>query len=98
MPGYSRNSLRLPSQLSIDPRITRDIHIVSNYHVQLIAEAFNLTNRSNVRTLRNTMFSYNATTNKLTQVAGFSNPVTGFQSPSAVVGPRTYQFAARILF
>ena len=44
------------------------------------------------------MFSYNATTNKLTQVAGYSNPVTGFQSPSAVVGPRTYQFAAKILF
>jgi outer membrane receptor protein involved in Fe transport len=97
-PGYARNSLRLPSQTSIDPRITRDIHFYGNYHLQLIAEAFNLTNRPNVRTVRNTMFSYNATTNKLTQVAGFSNPVTGFQSPSAVVGPRTYQFAAKILF
>ena len=95
-PGAVRNSLRLPSQLSIDPRITRDIHIVSNYHVQLIAEAFNLTNRSNVRTLRNTQFSYNAATNRLTQAS--LNPVTGFQSPSAVVGPRTYQFAAKILF
>jgi len=95
-PGAVRNSLRFPSQLSIDPRITRDIHIASNYHVQLIAEAFNLTNRSNVRTLRNTQFSYNAATNKLTQAS--LNPVTGYQSPSADVGPRTYQFAAKILF
>ena len=63
---------------------------------QKIAAAFNLTNRSNVRTLRNTQFSYTAATNRLTQAS--LNPVTGFQSPSAVVGPRTYQFAAKILF
>lgn len=96
VPGYARNTLRLPSQTSIDPRITRDIPLMNDYRVQLIAEAFNLTNRSNVTRVRNTMFNF--ASNRLTQVTGFSNPVTGFQSPSAVAGPRTYQFAVKLLF
>ena len=53
VPGTARNSLRLPSQLSIDPRITKDIHLAGSAHLQLIAEAFNLTNRSNVTSLSN---------------------------------------------
>ena len=64
--------------------------------MQLIAEAFNLTNRSNVTRLRNTQYSYNATTNVFT--AGSVDPVTGYLSPSAVAGPRTYQFALKLLF
>jgi outer membrane receptor protein involved in Fe transport len=96
VPGTERNSLRNPSQLSIDPRVTKDIHVAGDAHVQLIAEAFNLTNRSNVTRLRNTQYNYNATTNVFT--AGSVDPVTGYLSPSAVAGPRTYQFAVKLLF
>ena len=93
-PGVARNTLRLPSQTSIDPRITRDIQIHGDLHLQLIGEAFNLTNRSNVTRQRNAQYSF--ANNRLTQVT--LNPITGFQSPSAVAGPRTYQFAAKLLF
>jgi outer membrane receptor protein involved in Fe transport len=96
VPGTARNSLRKPSQFSIDPRITRDIAMFRAIHLQLIAEAFNLTNRSNVSNVRNTAFSYTAATN--TFVPASSDPLTGYLSPSAVAGPRTYQFAAKILF
>ena len=96
-PGFARNSLRLPSQFSIDPRLTRDIHVFANTHLQLIAEAFNITNRSNVSRVRNTYASYSgAATNKLT--LGAVNPINGYQSASATTGPRTYQFAAKLLF
>ncbi|MCU1350351.1 MAG: hypothetical protein JWO56_3381, partial [Acidobacteria bacterium] len=96
VPGVGRNSLRKPSQLSIDPRVTRDIPLRGAIHLQLIAEAFNLTNRSNVSNVRNTAFTYNNTANTFTPAS--SDPLTGYLSPSAVAGPRTYQFAAKILF
>ena len=94
VPGGARNTLRLPSQTSIDPRLTRDIPLGRDLHLQLIGEAFNLTNRSNVTRARNAQYSF--ANNRLTQVS--LNPITGFRSPSAVAGPRTYQFATKLLF
>lgn len=96
-PGFARNSLRLPSQISIDPRLTRDIQLFGQTHLQLIAEAFNITNRSNISRVRNTYASFaSQSANKLTLSA--VNPINGYQSASAVTGPRTYQFAAKLLF
>ena len=46
-PGFARNSERLPMFMSWDPRLTKDIPIGS-VNLQLIAEAFNVLNRSNV--------------------------------------------------
>ena len=96
VPGAGRNSLRKPSQTSIDPRLTKDIPLRGDMHLQLIAEAFNLTNKSNVSNLRNTAYTYNIGTNVFTPAS--SDPLTGYLSPSAVAGPRTYQFAAKFLF
>jgi outer membrane receptor protein involved in Fe transport len=98
-PGFVRNSERYPNQFSLDPRITRDIGIFGQLKLQLIAEAFNITNASNVRTIRNTYMSYNIGTNTLTPAAiAPINATAGYGSASASVGPRTYQFAAKILF
>ena len=55
-PGFRRNSQRLPSQLSIDPRLTRDLAF-GGVRLQLIAEAFNVTNRSNVSNVNRTFTS-----------------------------------------
>jgi outer membrane receptor protein involved in Fe transport len=96
VPGVGRNSLRKPSQTSIDPRLTKDIPLRGDLHLQLIAEAFNLTNKSNVSNVRNTAYTYNIGTNVFTPAS--SDPLTGYLSPSAVAGPRTYQFAAKFLF
>ena len=96
VPGVARNSLRFPSLTSIDPRLTREIKLFGAARLQLIAEAFNVTNRSDVTRLRNT--AYNLTGGKLVAVAPYPGAVAGYQSPSADLGPRTYQFAAKFLF
>ena len=46
-PGFARNSFNYPTFFSVDPRITKDIPI-GPATLQLIAEAFNVFNRSNV--------------------------------------------------
>src|SRR6266496_6150101 len=45
--GFGRNTFRLPSQFSVNPRITRHIPI-GPIDVELIAEAFNVFNNKNV--------------------------------------------------
>jgi outer membrane receptor protein involved in Fe transport len=89
-PGFTRNSLRLPSQISIDPRVSKDIPIF-NTRLQLIAEAFNVTNRKNVNGVNRTRYSYNSTTKVLT-------PLSTFQFPTSSVGPRIVQLAAKLSF
>ena len=46
-PGTTRNQFRLPSVVTFDPRIARDVPI-GRGRVQLIWEAFNLFNRDNI--------------------------------------------------
>jgi outer membrane receptor protein involved in Fe transport len=89
-PGFRRNSLRLPSQFSVDPRITRDINLMGT-HLQLFAEAFNVLNRHNVSNVNRAFYSYNATTKVLT-------PVATFGVPTATSGQRIIQLAAKLMF
>jgi hypothetical protein len=89
-PGFLRNSMRLPSQLSIDPRVTRDFAF-GGVRLQLIAEVFNALNRSNVSNVNRTYYSYTAGTNTLTKLAAFGTPTVS-------AGPRIMQFAAKVSF
>lgn len=93
VPGAERNAERLPAILSVDPRITKDIPIFGAARVQLIAEAFNVFNRSNVSLERNTAYAFANGT-----FVPQPNPLTGFGSPSASLGPRIIQLAAKISF
>lgn len=90
-PGFRRNSLRLPTILSIDPRIARDIPIFGSTHLQLIAEAFNILDRHNVSAVNRTRYSYNATTAVFT-------PLATFNTPTATTGQRIVQLAAKLSF
>ncbi|MEA2239809.1 MAG: hypothetical protein QOC81_4533 [Thermoanaerobaculia bacterium] len=98
-PGIARNTYRLPSQFSVDPRITKEIGLFSGARVQLIAEAFNLFNRSNVSGVRNTYYAVATTAgvpSKFTlQDIPTSNP---FGLPTLSAGPRILQFAAKVVF
>ncbi|HKR63141.1 MAG TPA: TonB-dependent receptor, partial [Thermoanaerobaculia bacterium] len=89
-PGFRRNSLRLPSQFSVDPRVTRDLHFGS-FKMQLIAEAFNVLNRSNVSNVNRAYYSYASGTNTLTKLATFGTPTVS-------AGPRIVQVAAKVMF
>ena len=90
-PGHLRNSFRLPSQLSIDPRVARDIGVWGGTKLQLIAEAFNVTNRHNVSSVNNTYYAFAASTNTLTRNAAFS-------TPTATSGQRVMQLAGKVTF
>ncbi len=90
-PGFIRNSFRLPSQLDLSPRITRDIPLFSATRLQLIIEGFNVLNQHNVSNVNRTYYSYSAATNTLT-------PVSSFDLPTATAGQRILQVAARLTF
>jgi outer membrane receptor protein involved in Fe transport len=90
-PGFARNTLHLPTYLSIDPRITRDIHLFGGTKLQLIAEAFNVTNRRNISNVNKALYSYNATTAVLT-------PLSTFRVPTATAGQRIVQLAGKLTF
>ena len=51
-----RNQFRLPSIVTFDPRIARDIPI-GRARLQLIWEAFNLFNRDNISSVDTTFYS-----------------------------------------
>ena len=95
-PGFKRNSLRLPSQLDLAPRITREINVFRAARLQLIAEAFNVLNRSNVNNVNRTYYSFTA--------ANATNPnptltrVAAFGTPTSTVNPRIIQLGAKVTF
>ena len=94
----------------MDLRLMKDIAIKERFHVDLMAEAFNLFNSVNIRGFTNT--SYSGRNISLVPVG--TNPPTatnpqglnlGFFSPVSTAGgffgsggPRAFQFAVRFTF
>lgn len=91
VPGYGRNTFRLPNIFEISPRVTKDINLFYGTRLQLIAEAFNVFNFSNVNSVRNGLYAYTAATNTLTLQTNFRQPLTSN-------GERIVQLAAKITF
>jgi outer membrane receptor protein involved in Fe transport len=87
-PGTVRNQFRLPSIVTLDPRIAREIPL-GRTRLQLIWEAFNLFNRDNISAVESTYYSVSGTT--LTRG-------TLFGRPTASSGERIMQLAAKITF
>jgi outer membrane receptor protein involved in Fe transport len=87
-PGTTRNQFRLPSQVTFDPRIARDIP-VRKATLQLIWEAFNLFNHDNISGVRNTLYNVSGTT---------LTTLTNFQQPTVSTGPRIMQLAVKLRF
>ena len=90
-PGLLRNSFRLPSQFSLDPRVAKDIGIWGSTRLQLIVEAFNVTNSQNVSAVNTTYYGFAASTNTLT-------PNAAFRTPTATTGQRIMQLAGKVTF
>jgi outer membrane receptor protein involved in Fe transport len=87
-PGFARNSLNYPTLFSVDPRITKDIPIGPTT-LQLIAEAFNVFNRSNVVGVNQGYYGVSGT--NLTRLSAFGTPTTSN-------GPRIVQLAVKVIF
>jgi len=93
-PGFTRNSERLPSILSVDPRITKTFALFRDLRVQLIGEAFNVLDADNVSGERNVFYAFtNGTLVPQTNVG-----TSSFGFPTATAGPRIIQVAAKLTF
>ena len=57
MPGTRRNGFTTPSVYIFDARVTKTFKFGESYSVSLLAEAFNLFNRSNIATVNTAGFS-----------------------------------------
>ena len=105
VPGTRRNSRRLPSTLSVDPRISRHVGI-GPVDVELIAEAFNVFNAKNVVGLQSTQYRVVNVGGQpqLAPVLNFLAPCAGGQGCTAQApltsstGPRILQLAAKVTF
>ncbi len=92
-PGQGRNALRGPNFLDDDVRLSRYFPLGSErVRLQLIGEAFNITNRVNFVSLRTTQYNFTGTT--FVPLTNFFTPAVG----GAAGDPRILQLAAKIVF
>jgi len=95
VPGTPRNGFTTPSIYVFDTRATKSFKFGEKYNLSLIAEAFNLFNRSNIATVNTGRYgiaSSSATT--------LTNPAisTPFGFARTFLGERQIQLAARFRF
>lgn len=105
LPGTVRNQFTSPAVYQFDMRLTRAFHFGEKMRLQLIAEAFNIFNRSNVVLVNNTFFNYSGgTAGVLTApsaLTAFGTP-RSFSSPASgtttFATPRQVQLAIKFDF
>jgi len=101
-PGLGRDTFYLPSTVSFDPRVTRNVQLTERTKLQFIWEAFNVFNRFNITGVRTTQFS--RSTSAL--LCGIAIPclvpqntgLSAFGTPTTTSGPRIMQLSVKIVF
>ena len=106
LPGYTRNAFIGPDYFTTDMRITRNLRVGQRVTVNLVAESFNMFNRTNSRV----EISDDGFYNSAGQFVAYSTPVKGkvypgqflinskFLTPTNAYAPRQVQFALRLSF
>lgn len=103
VPGLGRNTLYLPRIVSLDPRVTKNIQLHERLKLQLIAEAFNIFNHTNINGVNTTQFIVSSSA-AACGVAGTpcllpnNSGTSAFQFPTSDVNPRIVQLAAKLVF
>jgi outer membrane receptor protein involved in Fe transport len=102
-PGLGRNTLTLPTTVSLDTRLTRIVPVKGERaRLEFSWEAFNVFNRANVTAVRTQQFTVSQNVADCgTGVRQCLVPlVTGLNAgtPTATAGPRIMQLAARFVF
>ena len=100
VPG-SRNLVRLPTQYNTDLRLNKRIALGSRLRLDLIGEAFNVFNHTNVTAQQSAFYNYNGTV--LVPQQNLSNPRLNFGADSGATllfepNSRVVQLAARLTF
>jgi outer membrane receptor protein involved in Fe transport len=95
VPGTARNAFTTPSIYVFDTRVTKAFTFAEKYKLSLIAEAFNLFNRSNIATVNTGR--YGIASNSATVL---TNPAlsTPFGFARTFLGERQIQLAAKFIF
>ena len=96
-PGTRRNQFRTPSIYQFDARITRIIRIREQMRLKLIAEGFNIFNRTNVSSATNGFFAGNPTVNA-DGTLRLPAASTLFGAPRAFLTERQIQLAVKFEF
>ena len=95
LPIAGRNSFRLPSLINLDARLSKRFRFRETMALELIAEAFNVANRTHVFAENSTLYSRSGSATVLTYNSTFGQ-VTG--TDSTLYRERQIQFAARFQF
>ena len=93
IPWLARNSFTGPGFTNVDFRVARDIRFKERYHLELIWEAFNIFNHTNVVGVTTTAFNLSGTT--LTATNNFLTPSS---TSSYFSRERNMQISARFRF
>ncbi len=88
VPG-SRNSYTLPTRYTVDMRLAKRIPLGQKVRLELIGEAFNLLNSTNIVTQRTGFYTF---------TAGALVPQSNFGQDSGAADPRIVQLAAKLTF
>jgi len=102
-PGLARNTVFLPTTISVDPRLTRKVRFNERAVLQVSWDAFNVFNRTNISGVRTTQFS-RSTSVAACGVAGAPCLVpqnagaAAFRTPISALDPRIVQLSAKLLF
>ena len=94
-PLNPRNAYRLPSIFNIDARLSKRFRLTESMNLELLAEGFNVANRTHVFGENTTLYTVNTTTNVLTFNPSFGQITT---TDSTLYRERQIQFAARFQF
>lgn len=87
-PGFGRNTGKLPGFATLDTRVSKYIRMgTERLRLQLIGEAFNLTNRTNVTGVQTGLYNFNA---------GTFTRAANYLFASSTAAPRTLQLALRL--
>jgi hypothetical protein len=106
VPGLGRDTFYLPAMISFDPRVTRTIRLRDRLQLQLIFEAFNALNHSNITGVRTTQFAVVqspaacgiAARPCLVRQDAKTVGMDAFGTPTASSGPRILQFGVKLIF
>jgi hypothetical protein len=105
IPYFGRNSQKYPITTFVDARVEKDFDFGEGYHLQVMAEGFNLGNHDNITGLNTSAYTLSNTIPTAGPATSTSNLVysTSYGSVTSAnsnyaIGPRQIQLSARFQF
>ncbi len=98
LPINQRNAFRQPNVQNLDVRLSKRFRFTERYNLELLAEGFNVLNRTNVFGVNSTLYTRSGNTLNFNQTNGVANFGQATSADSTLYRERQIQFAARFQF